>query len=265
MNIPSSYATAESMDYYNNLNPAAATYYGNEFSLPFRGQADAYGSSALQTIPPTDYSTEPHADYHTYIPTEPRKVYISPFPPRAQAEDVESWIYQNSGLSVDQIICVEIPRSTNGNLRGYVLAIFETIESANHAIQFLKRQRFQDNKIAARLAVEGVTPSDVSVPTGPRALESNHRGKSHHSRHKESRGSSSKHSSSDKKYISDKKASSSSKKDSSSSSEKKKSSDKKNSSSSSDRRVTRDAGPVIADGTSRKHDRYHSHGSSRST
>lgn len=253
--MPSIYATADPREYYNSLNPSAASYAptfgydGTEYSLPYRGQINGYEPPPTETFQPTDHVVQQPADHPTYLPTEKRKVHISTFPPQASVHDVRSWVYRKAGQYVNNISSIEVPRSTNGDLRGYALAIFDTAESANYAMELLQRYKYQDIKMVARFTVEGVTHSEPTIPTGPKAMDSGQHGKSHRSKHNGPKGSSSKHSSSDRKHSSDKKTLSSSKRGSSSIDK------KKSSSSSSDRKGNRDAGPVIADGTSRKHDR----------
>ncbi|CAM1505614.1 Fc.00g112510.m01.CDS01 [Cosmosporella sp. VM-42] len=265
MAMPASYAGTETGDYYNNkLDPSAAAYspqygyHGSQCALPHRGRPDAaaYTESYGTTPPEHSQSAEHQEEYPSayppdYLPTEQRKLHISPFPQQAQVEEVTSWITRKAGAYAAYIVDIEVPQNINSPyLRGHVFVVFDSATVAHKAMHLISKARFQDRRVTAKLTVEGVTTNETSIPTGPRALE----GKSHRSKHKDSKGSSSRSSahhpkgSSNKKHSSsshDKKSSSSGKNGSSSSS-----SDKKK--SSPDRKSTKDSGPVIVDGTSRR-------------
>lgn len=261
-------------------------YENASFGLPHRGRSDLSSHYEGYEAP----SAEPVYNYASdYILTEQRKLHVSPFPQQARAEDVRSWIHRRVDKST--IETIDIPQNSNSRyLRGHVFVIFDSASAANTAMDQLNKARFQGRRVIARPTVEGVTadepslPYESSSPSGAIAgsvypgSRSSHddrsRGdKSERSRHHHKESSSSSVPETDKKRASSEKklgtstssSSSSNRKGShshSSHSHSHSHSERKSSSSSSSSKRTssnktssKDTGPVIVDGTSRKRDK----------
>ncbi|KAF4974639.1 hypothetical protein FZEAL_8474 [Fusarium zealandicum] len=274
VSVPEKYATADPREHYGYNDGSTpmehsavmySPYYqhkGVQYSPAYRGQTEppAYYDNRAAPAPGASYQDE-------YIVTEPRKLHVSPFPQQARADEVKSWVRRK--VDKTTIKSIEIPKNSNSKyLRGHVFVIFETSSAATTAMDQLNKARFQGRRVVARPTVEGVTadePSDsyeedspitpvapssgeVSIPAG--SARDDRQRSQRSSKHRDSKGVSA-GDAEKKRPSSDKRTSSSSKKTSHSHSDKKSSA--KMSSSSSDN--SKDAGPVIVDGTTRKDDK----------
>lgn len=232
-----------------------------QFALPYCGRDEypSYYANCSLTSGELSYRSE-------YVVTEPRKLHVSPFPQQARADEVKSWVRRK--VDKNKIESMEIPKNSNSRyLRGYVLVVFDSVASANTAIDQLNKARFQGRRVIARPTGEGAVVEEPSgscqassqvnlksdeghIPTGPS------RNRSHDDRKNEkpqrSKNKETKSTDSEKKRVSEKK-SSSSKKTSGSHTDRKSSSKK----ASVDEKIPRkDHGPVIVDGTCHRHDKH---------
>ncbi|KAF7556070.1 hypothetical protein G7046_g6404 [Stylonectria norvegica] len=288
-NDHSVFAAAETGDYSNydagnlasladhRMNPSAAPYAphyeynGSQFVLPHRGQAEHLGYPDTYMVPSAEAGNQgdqylgEDADGFTeeYLPTEQRKVHVSPFSQQAHADEVSDWIYRKVGSQARHVNSIEVPKGNNRRyLRGHAFVIFDSAKAAGKAMDALNKAKFQDRRINARLTVEGVATSETLVPTGPRGLEDQWGATDHGSRQRDSKGlgssswaGTSSHAprataSSDKKHSSSSRKSHSSEKHKGTSDKKSSSSEKKR--SASDRKSSKEAGPVVVDGTSQR-------------
>ncbi|KIL90921.1 hypothetical protein FAVG1_05617 [Fusarium avenaceum] len=232
-----------------------------QFALPYCGRDEypSYYANCSLTSGELSYRSE-------YVVTEPRKVHVSPFPQQARADEVKSWVRRK--VDKNKIESMEIPKNSNSRyLRGYVLVVFDSVASANTAIDQLNKARFQGRRVIARPTSEGAVVEEPSgscqassqvnlksdeghIPTGPS------RNRSHDDRKSEkpqrSKNKETKSTDSEKKRVPEKR-SSSSKKTSGSHTDRKSSSKK----ASVDEKIPRkDQGPVIVDGTCHRHDKH---------
>ncbi|KAF9773921.1 hypothetical protein IL306_008177 [Fusarium sp. DS 682] len=276
---PANYASAIPGGYYayNDtttrllpVNPGAVSFSpqyqheGSQLALPYRGISEHPGYYPSCSFP----SGEP--SYRSeYVVPEPRKLYVSPFPQQAQADEVKSWVQRK--VDKDKIESIEIPKNNNSKyLMGYILVVFESVSAANIATEQFNKARFQGRRVIARPTREGAVMeepreptvaheasswadferSESNIPTGSsrRKDDSQRRnGKSQRPKNKGTRSTES-----DKKETAEKK-SSSSKKTSGSRTDKKLPSKK----ASTDKEMSvKDERPVIADGTSHHHDKH---------
>ncbi|KAM0346808.1 hypothetical protein ACHAPU_005148 [Fusarium lateritium] len=227
--------------------PAHYQHQETQFALPYRGfdEHPSYYADCSLTVDES-YRSE-------YVLTEPRKLHVSPFPQQARADEVKSWIRRK--VDKAKIVSMEIPKNSNSRyLRGYVLVIFDSVPAANIAIDQLNKARFQGRRVIARPTSEGAVveePSgsyeassqvesnsdEVLIPTGPYGDDRKNE-KPQRPRNKGTRSTDSEKRKNSEKSSSTKKASGSQ-------------TNKKSSS-----RKTSDQGPVIVDGTCRRHDKH---------
>ncbi|KAM0482836.1 hypothetical protein ACHAP7_003937 [Fusarium lateritium] len=231
-----------------------------QFALPYRSHDEYpayYADCSLASNEPS-YRSE-------YVVTEPRKLHVSPFPQQARADEVKSWVRRK--VDKTKIESMEIPKNSNSRyLRGYVLVVFDSVASANTAIDQLNKARFQGRRVIARPTSEGAKVEEPSgpyeassqvefkseeghIPTDPSRNRSNDDRKNEKTQRPKNKET--KSVDSEKKRVSEKKLSSS-KKTSASHTDRKSSSKK----ASTDEKVPRkDQGPVIVDGTCHRHDK----------
>ncbi|KAK7432730.1 hypothetical protein QQZ08_000590 [Neonectria magnoliae] len=269
------YAVADPGEYYEYsygdltagpalTNPSAGGYPRHhqseeaQFALPYRHRPEAssyyegYGASPL---------TQPE-----YVVTEYRKLHVSPFPQQAGLGEVTSWLRRKVG-SCD-IATLDIPQNKDSRyLRGHALIVFESAVGAIRAKDLLNKARFQGRRVTPRLTVEGVsaqeprvhgsssspepTVPDSMLPAGPSRSRTELGDSGEEicrSKHGDSKGRTPVDSNK-RLSLSHRKSSSSSKK--SSHSEKKPPTPNKR--SSLEKKTKEDPGPIVVDGTSRKH------------
>ncbi|KAM0241339.1 hypothetical protein ACHAP5_007676 [Fusarium lateritium] len=221
---------------------------GVQFALPYRSPDEYpayYVDCSLASNEPS-YRSE-------YVVTEPRKLHVSPFPQQARADEVKSWVRRK--VDKMKIESMEIPKNSNSRyLRGYVLVVFDSVTSANTAIDQLNKARFQGRRVIARPTSEGAM---VEEPSGPYEASSQVEFKSEegHTPTGPSRNRSNDGRKNEKPQRPKNKETklSSSKKTSASHTDRKSSSKK----ASADEKVPRkDQGPVIVDGTCHRHDKH---------
>jgi RNA recognition motif-containing protein len=231
-----------------------------QFALPYCGHDEypTYYADCSLASGELSYRSE-------YVVTEPRKLHVSPFPQQARADEVKSWVRRK--VDKTKIESMEIPKNSNSRyLRGYVLVVFDSVASANTAIDQLSKARFQGRRVIARPTSEGAVeePSgsyeassqvelksdEGHIPTGPSRNKSNDDRKNEKSQRPKNKES--KSTDVEKKRVSEKKSSSS--KTASGSHTDRKSSSKK---ASVDEKIPRnDLGPVIVDGTCHRQDKH---------
>lgn len=271
---PTTYAATSPRDYYSEMDPHALPYtphhgyhgyHGSQYSLPYRSHFSGYGTSPIDLAQPTGFAaTNPTENPSEYLPLEPHKIHMKTFPQQARVEHVKAWIQRKSGNYSSKITNIEVPKNNNSRyLLGHALAVFNSASAARGALGLLNKSRYLEYRITARLAVDGdylTEPSPAPsasastsipaspIPTGPKAVENKK-----YSKNKDSRVSSYgvfnrayKPKPSDHRHLAryQKKASGSDGKGKSSSDKNK--TDKK--------KEGKDAGPVIADGSSQKSD-----------
>ncbi|KAF5650404.1 hypothetical protein F52700_374 [Fusarium sp. NRRL 52700] len=277
-NTPATYAAASPGSYYtyNDTHtrlfapePGAVSYSpqhqqeGSQLSLPYCGISEHPGY-----YPNCSFSSGEPSYRSEYVVPETRKLYVSPFPQQAEADEVKSWVQRK--VDKGKIESIEIPKNSDSNyLRGYILVVFENVAAAKIATEQFNKARFLGRRMMARPTREDAEVeelgepivsressnwadserSEADVPTAPSRRRNDDRRWNEKSQRPKNKGA--KPTGSDKKKATRKK-SSSSRKSSGSQVDKKLPSKK---ASTEKETSVKDEKPVIVDGTS-----YHHHG-----
>ncbi|KAF4452277.1 hypothetical protein F53441_4872 [Fusarium austroafricanum] len=274
------YTTASSRGHYNYnesiarppaVKLGAVSYYpqyqhdGAQLALPYRGHDEHPGY-----YPDYSFSSGEPSYRSEYVEMEPRKLCVSPFPQQARADEVKSWVRRK--VDKGKIESIEIPKNSNSMyLMGYVLVTFDSVSSANKAIEQFNKARFRSRRVMARPTREGAVveapressvshevsnwteykSSETNIPTEPASSRDDNRRRNEKPQQPKSKETRSTGSS--KKKSSEKKSSSSSRKTPGSQTDKEPSLKKP----STDKEASvKDERPVIVDGTSHRNDKH---------